>query len=162
MGFDAWTKDFSKILDNLADAFSKILDNLADASNSNQDIQVSANTNVIGAGVGNTVDDIFIDQSQNNFTFQFADNNATHRMALGDVNDYHRPAHWMELGDVDDYHRSGYHFGDNLADASNFNQDIQVSANTNVIGAGVGNTVDDIFIDQSQHNFTFQFAHAFA
>jgi hypothetical protein len=162
MGFDAWIKDFSKILDNLADAFSKILDNLADASNFNQDIQVSANTNVIGAGVGNTVDDIFIDQSQNNFNFQFADNNATHRTALGDVNDYHRPAHWMALGDVDDYHRSGYHFGDNLADASNFNQDIQVSANTNVIGAGVGNTVDDIFIDQSQNNFTFQFAHAFA
>ena len=71
MGFDAWIKDFSKILDNLADAFSKILDNLADASNFNQAIQVSANTNVIGAGVGNTVDDIFIDQRQNNFTFQF-------------------------------------------------------------------------------------------
>jgi hypothetical protein len=161
MGFDAWIKDFSKILDNLADAFSKVLDNLADASNFNQAIQVSANTNVIGAGVGNTVDDIFIDQSQNNFTFQFADNDATHRMALGDTDDYHRPAHRMALGDADDYHRPGYHFGDNLADASNFNQAIQVSANTNVIGAGVGNTVDDIFIDQSQNNFTFQFAHAF-
>jgi hypothetical protein len=53
---------------------------------------------------------------------------------------------------------------DNIADAINVNPTIQVNANTNVIGVGVGNTVDDIFIDQSQHNFTGQdaFAHAFA
>ncbi|MPR11853.1 hypothetical protein [Microvirga tunisiensis] len=129
LDYDAWMEDFSKGLDNIADAI-----------NVNPTIQVNANTNVIGVGVGNTVDDIFIDQSQHNFTQQSAD------------------------ADAGGYQGPEYHLGDNIADAINVNPTIQVNANTNLIGIGTGNDVSHVDIDQSQHNFTDQdaFAHAFA
>jgi hypothetical protein len=125
MDFDAWMKDFSKGLDNLADGI-----------NVNPTIQVSADTNLIGIGVGNEVEDVFIDQSQNNSTQQKA------------------------LAEVDDYQGPWYSSSDNLADGINVNPTIQVSADTNLIGIGVGNRVEDVFIDQSQNNFTSQFAEA--
>jgi hypothetical protein len=123
MEFDAWMKDFSKGLD------------VADASNSNHTIQVSADTNLIGVGTGNKVDDVKIDQSQNNSTQQKAE------------------------AEVDDY-GFGYKSGDDFAFASNENSTLQFSADTNLIGVGTGNKVDDVFIDQSQNNFTSQFAEA--
>jgi hypothetical protein len=124
MEFDAWMKDFSKGLD------------VADASNSNHTTQVSADTNLIGVGTGNKVEDVFIDQSQNNSTQQKAE------------------------AEVDDYQGPWYSSSDNLADGINVNPTIQVSADTNLIGVGVGNKVEDVFIDQSQNNFTSQFAEA--